>query len=164
MTSSDICPCGSGKNYVDCCEPFITGRELPRSAESLMRSRYVAYGQKNNQYILETWHTSTRPDDPTPAEHYNVEWLGLQILGTEQGTDHDNRGIVDFRARYRVKGKTSGLDESSEFIRENGRWYYVDGTTIKPQVTRHLKTGRNDPCPCNSGKKFKKCCGKSALP
>jgi len=162
MTSSDLCPCGSGKKYSTCCEPFISGRELPANAESLMRSRYVAYSQKNNQYILDTWHASTRPDDPTPAEHYNVEWLGLQILGTEHGGENDERGIVEFRARYRVKGKTSGLDESSEFIKENGRWYYVDGTTIKPQLTSHLKIGRNDPCPCNSGKKYKKCCGKAA--
>jgi len=162
MATSDLCPCGSNLPYNSCCGPFIAGQALPDSAEKLMRSRYVAYSQKNNQYILDTWHTSTRPDDPTPADSYNVDWLGLTILNTEHGGNKDERGIVEFRARYRVKDKVSGLDESSEFVKENGRWYYVDGTTIKPQKTSHLKVGRNDPCPCNSGKKYKKCCGASA--
>jgi len=162
MTTSDLCPCGSGNSYEKCCEPYLTGRSHPPSAEQLMRSRYVAYSQKNNQYILDTWHPSTRPDDATPAEHYDVEWRGLQILGTELGKAGDERGIVEFRARYRAKGETGGLDESSEFIKEDGRWYYVDGSTIKPQKSSHLKVGRNEPCPCNSGKKFKKCCGKAA--
>jgi SEC-C motif-containing protein len=162
MTASNLCPCGSGKAYKKCCEPFISGAEIPPTAEALMRSRYVAYTQHNNQYILDTWHSSTRPDDPTPAEDRNVEWIGLKILSTEAGAPGDDRGVVEFRARCRVKDNAGGLDESSEFIKENGRWYYVDGATIKPQKTAHLKVGRNDPCPCGSGKKYKKCCGKAA--
>ena len=162
MSSNDLCPCGSEKPFAQCCEPFITGVETPATAEALMRSRYVAYSQQNNQYIIDTWHQSTRPDDPKPAEDRDVVWTGLQILSTEQGGPDDERGVVEFRASCRVKGEAGGLDERSDFIRENGRWYYVDGSTIKPQKTAHLKVGRNDPCPCGSGKKYKKCCGKAA--
>ena len=57
-----------------------------------MRSRYVAYTQQNNQYILDTWHLSTRPDIPNPAEDPDVEWTGLQILSTDQGSANDSRG------------------------------------------------------------------------
>lgn len=162
MTANDLCPCGSGNPYQKCCEPFIIGAEIPATAEALMRSRYVAYSQQNNQYILDTWHSSTKSDDTKPAEDPDVQWIGLKILHTEEGGPNDDRGVVEFRARCRIKGEAGGLDERSEFIKENGRWYYVDGFAISPQKTAHLKVGRNEPCPCGSGKKYKKCCGKAA--
>ena len=162
MTANDLCPCGSGNPYQKCCEPFITGAEIPATAEALMRSRYVAYSQQNNQYILDTWHSSTKSDDTKPAEDPDVQWIGLKILHTEEGGPNDDRGVVEFRARCRIKGEAGGLDERSEFIKENGRWYYVDGFAISPQKTAHLKVGRNESCPCGSGKKYKKCCGKAA--
>ena len=162
MTASDLCPCCSGKPYKECCEPFILGKEIPSTPELLMRSRYVAYSQQNNQYILDTWHSSTRPDIPNPAEDGNVEWIGLKILSTNLGGPKDTKGFVEFRARCRVKGEAGGLDEASEFVKEDGRWYYVDGSAISPQKNNEAKVGRNDPCPCGSGKKYKKCCGKAA--
>jgi len=162
MTASDLCPCCSGISYKKCCEPYISGKEIPPTAEKLMRSRYVAYSQQNNQYILDTWHSSTRPDIPNPAEDRNVEWIGLKILSTDMGGPDDTKGYVEFRARCRVKGEAGGLDEASEFVKEDGRWFYVDGSTIQPQKNSGSKVGRNDPCPCGSGKKYKKCCGKAA--
>lgn len=162
MTASDLCPCCSGAPYKKCCEPYISGKEIPLTAEKLMRSRYVAYSQQNNQYILDTWHSSTKPDIPDPAEDKNVEWIGLKILSTDMGGPNDTKGYVEFRARCRVKGEAGGLDEASEFVKEDGRWFYVDGSTIQPQKNSEAKVGRNDPCPCGSGKKFKKCCGKAA--
>ena len=162
MTASDLCPCCSGNTYKKCCEPFISGKEIPPTAEQMMRSRYVAYSQQNNQYILDTWHSSTKPDIPNPAEDSNVEWTGLKILSTDMGGPNDNKGYVEFRARCRVKGEAGGLDEASEFTKEDGRWYYVDGSAIQPQRNSEEKVGRNDPCPCGSGKKYKKCCGNSA--
>ena len=161
MATNDLCPCCSGIPYKKCCEPFISGEKIPPTPEALMRSRYVAYSQQNNQYILDTWHSSTRPDIPNPAEDPNVQWIGLKILSTDMGGPNDSKGYVEFRARCRVKGEAGGIDEASEFIKEGDRWFYVDGTTIKPQKNPDNKVGRNDPCPCGSGKKYKKCCGKS---
>ena len=159
MTSSELCPCGTEKPYSQCCEPYILGEKIPATAETLMRSRYTAFSQQNNQYIIDTWHKSTLPDDPKPAEDPNVQWIGLKIIRTEAGDINDDRGVVEFRARCRIKGEAGGLDESSEFVKEDGRWFYVDGSAIQPEKTRHNKVGRNDPCSCGSGKKFKKCCG-----
>lgn len=154
------CPCCSGKPYASCCEPYLTGKSVPATAEALMRSRYVAYSQQNNEYILQTWHPSTRPDIPNPAANDNVSWTGLEILRTEDGKENDSKGIVEFRARCRIKDQAGGLDEASEFVKEDGRWFYVDGSSIQPVKTRHLKVGRNDPCSCGSGKKYKQCCGR----
>ena len=158
MDSNDTCPCGSEQKYSQCCEPYITGKEPAPTAEKLMRSRYVAYTLKNNDYLLETWHSSTRPSEELPADE-NIEWRGLEILRTEEGGENDYKGFVEFRAKCRVNGEAAGLDEGSEFVKEDGRWYYVDGSGISPIRTREKRVGRNDPCPCGSGKKFKKCCG-----
>lgn len=124
-----------------------------------MRSRYVAYTQTNNDYLLKTWHVSTRPAEQLPAVQ-GIDWRSLTILRTEQGQENDSHGIVEFRAKCRVDGEAAGVDEASEFLKEDdGLWYYVDGAGISPVRTRDNRVGRNDPCPCGSGKKFKKCCG-----
>ena len=159
MDSNNLCPCGSGNEYSQCCAPFINGERSAPTAEKLMRSRYVAYTQANNDYLLKTWHESTRPTDYLPAEE-GIDWRGLTILRTEQGTENDSQGVVEFRAKCRVKGEAAGVDEASEFVKEDGQWYYVDGTGISPVRTREQRTGRNEPCPCGSGKKYKKCCGR----
>ncbi len=117
-----------------------------------MRSRYSAYVLKNADYLAATWHPSTRPasldlnGDATP-------WQRLRIVATEQGRRGDEAGMVEFIAFY----EGGELHERSRFVREEGQWFYVDGE-ISPPVGQ-VKTGRNDPCPCGSGKKFKKCCG-----
>lgn len=159
MSDSKLCPCGSGKEYSQCCEPYLNGSEIAPTAEKLMRSRYVAYTLLNNDYLLQTWHESTRPKDYQPAEE-GIDWRGLDILRTEAGGENDDRGIVEFRAKCRVNGESAGVDEASEFLKEDGRWYYVDGGGISPIRTREHRVGRNDPCICGSGKKYKKCCGK----
>lgn len=159
MSDNERCLCGSGSRYKHCCQPYIRGENDAPTAEALMRSRYVAYATKNNEYILRTWHESTRPDKKDIIDD-TTEWIGLQILSTEGGLVNDSKGIVEFRARCRVKDEVAGLDESSEFSKENGQWYYVDGFSVKPIRTRENKVGRNEPCPCGSGTKFKKCCGR----
>lgn len=158
MENLKLCPCCSGTNYGQCCEPYITGTQEAPTAEALMRSRYVAYTQNNNDYLLATWHESTRPKDDLPADE-NINWCNLEILTTEDGTENDHTGVVEFRAKCRVKGESAGLDEASDFVKEEGRWYYVDGRSIQPVRTRQQRVGRNEPCPCGSGKKYKKCCG-----
>ena len=151
------CPCGSKNSYTDCCEPYIQGKSTPATAETLMRSRYVAYTRNDNDYLFATWHSSTRPSE-NPANE-KLQWRGLEIISTEAGGENDDRGVVEFRAKCRVNEESAGLDESSEFVKEDGKWYYVDGGSIQPIRSRENRVGRNDPCPCNSGKKYKKCCG-----
>jgi len=157
------CPCGSGKDFTDCCKPFIDGEALPATAEQLMRSRYSAYVTVNVDYIHDTLHPDHRDDhDQNAAKKWAEEsdWLGLDIISTRDGGENDEQGVVEFRASYREKGKNHALHEISRFEKVDGRWVYVDGELPKPETVRNSqKVGRNDPCPCGSGKKYKKCCG-----
>ena len=145
---STPCPCQSGKDYNQCCQPLHNG-EPAAGPEALMRSRFSAFARGNADYVQRSWHSSTRPATLTLDE--KERWVGLEIDSAEQQGD---RGTVHFRAISQHDGGFSLLEETSNFIRENGHWFYVDGT---PSVSS-LKPGRNDPCPCGSGKKFKKCC------
>lgn len=114
-----------------------------------MRSRYAAFVVKDRDYVLKTWHPSTRPEALTLED--SPQWASLRILDSDE--DGDN-GRVHFRAMYR-SGKGWGyLEEVSDFIKEDGRWLYLSGDTTEGQ----LKPGRNEPCPCGSGRKFKACC------
>jgi SEC-C motif-containing protein len=96
----------------------------------------------------------TRPQELRLATQELV-WSGLEVLGCRAGQPGDKAGRVAFIARYRQQGKPGELRENSRFVFENGRWCYVDG-----DLSANKKAGRNDPCPCGSGKKFKKCCGR----
>lgn len=114
-----------------------------------MRSRYTAFVQKRADYLLATWHPDTRPTELSLEG--SPDWVTLKILdSTEQGS----RGTVHFRAVYRAGDGWGYLEENSEFVRADGRWYYLSGQTREGQ----LKPRRNEPCPCGSGKKFKACC------
>lgn len=121
-----------------------------------MRSRYSAFVCGNEAYLLATWHPDTRPaslrleDDP-------VEWLGLSVMHSEAGGSGDSEGFVTFVARYRAGGKEGVLHERSHFLRQDGRWFYRDGEISDPGDSP--VPGRNAPCPCGSGRKFKRCCG-----
>ncbi|GAB1391938.1 YchJ family protein [Rhodocyclaceae bacterium] len=121
--SDTSCPCGSGNAFVDCCGQYLDGRALAPTAEHLMRSRYSAYVQMNMPYLLATWHPSTRP---TPLDLTPTQWLGLSV---ERHTLQDaNHATVVFVARYKVGGRAYKLAETSRFVREEGRWFYLDGT------------------------------------
>lgn len=147
--SADGCPCGSGQSLAQCCGRFHAGEPAP-TPEALMRSRYSAFAMDLTDYLRASWHSSTRPAalarDPT------TRWLRLEVL--ESGEEGDG-GQVHFRATFREGRRFGVLEEASRFRREAGRWYYLDGS---PSVTR-LKPGRNEACPCGSGRKFKACCG-----
>ncbi len=150
---SDKCPCCSAAQYSLCCQPFLNGQDYPASAEQLMRSRYTAYVQNNAAYLASTWHSSKRVADLETllSESFSAtEWLGLNVTCCNHGS-HENEAFVTFFARYLEKGRAGAIYECSRFLREDQRWYYVDGTT--PAL------GRNDRCPCGSDKKYKKCCG-----
>src|SRR5512139_1309876 len=120
-----ICPCGSEKTYAECCGRYVDGHEVAPTAEALMRSRYTAYTLLREDYLLATWHASTRPENLGLAEEPPCKWLGLQVKHhAPQEGDHAR---VEFVARYKINGRAFRLHEISSFVREDGRWYYVDG-------------------------------------
>ena len=161
MSTTEHCPCGNSKTYEKCCGLFIQGTQFPDTAEKLMRSRYSAYAKQNDKYLLETWHPSTRPkNNPSENEDADTTWTNLEILRTEKGLKNDTDGIVEFIAQCEIKGNTSHLHETSNFLYEDDRWYYVDAQAQQPVRRETPKIGRNDPCSCGSNKKYKKCCGR----
>jgi SEC-C motif-containing protein len=157
------CYCGSGTTYADCCEPIIGGKHPAETAEQLMRARYSAYVGAQMDFVFETTH----PDHRQGYDHAGTkewaessEWLGLEIVGTEKGGPADERGEVEFIARFNEKGVPREHHENAQFKKDNGQWYFTDGTMVKPKPITVNKIGRNDPCTCGSGLKYKKCCGK----
>jgi len=159
------CHCGSGKPYESCCGPLVEGQQAAPTAEALMRSRYSAYVVGAIDYLGETLHPEHRSDwdrDATARWAGQSEWLNLEIGDTEAGGEDDDEGLVDFVAHFKEGGEHKVHQERSRFRRHAGRWYYVDGQLPRPVTQRNQgpKVGRNDPCPCGSGKKYKKCCGR----
>ena len=124
MTPGEPCPCGSGQRYAACCGPLHAGERPAASAEALMRSRYSAYVLKLADYLLATWHPSTRPSELDLAAD-DSKWLGLDVKRDD--VQDDDRATVEFVARYRIAGRGHRLHELSRFVREDGRWFYVDG-------------------------------------
>lgn len=123
-----VCPCGSGSAYAACCGRFIDQGMLPATAEQLMRSRYTAFTRAHESYLLATWHVSTRPESLDFDPEKPVKWLGLRIDKVEKGCAHDDRGRVCFVAHWRAGGgRAQRLQECSRFVREQGRWFYLDG-------------------------------------
>jgi len=125
-TEAIPCPCQSGRGYAQCCAPLHRGETIADTAEVLMRSRYSAYVHGDAAYLLATWHPSTRPAALDLGEDRATRWLGLEVRRHERsGAD---QAIVEFVARYRVGGAAAvRLHEISRFVREDGRWFYVDG-------------------------------------
>lgn len=121
------CPCGSGLPFTRCCGPYLEGHSLPTTAEALMRSRYTAFARLDEAYLLQTWHPSTRPHELGLKQQPPIKWLGLSIRHTQAGGEHDDTGSVEFVARYKVNGKAERLHEISRFVREAGRWFYLQG-------------------------------------
>ena len=122
---SCTCPCGSGYPMQACCAPYIAGLAPAPTAVALMRSRYTAYTLGSARYLLDTWHPRTRPDAVAPDD--GRRWLGLKIVATSGGGAGEDSGNVEFVARFKVGGRAHRLHETSRFVREDGRWLYVDG-------------------------------------
>ncbi len=152
------CPCNPEKDFDLCCGPFLAGEDAAPTAETLMRSRYVAYTLKDFDYLIRTCHESNRPQKEDFEDEQEINWTGLEILSTEAGGKNDHQGMVEFRASFKVSENTLGHHEKSNFVREDGEWFFLDGETVRPQQAHSVKVGRNTPCPCGSGKKYKKCC------
>jgi SEC-C motif-containing protein len=159
----DICPCGSSADYAECCGPIIKGERPAATAEQLMRSRYSAYVKMEIPYILTSLHPDHRSDydeKSSRAWAESAQWHGITILKTVKGGPDDTEGEVEFSVSYTERGMKQEHHERSSFQKQGGTWYFTTGKTMPKPVARALpKTGRNEPCPCGSGKKYKKCCG-----
>jgi SEC-C motif-containing protein len=121
MRDTDYCPCGSGSSLIDCCSRFIAGLPV-QTAEQLMRSRYTAYVLNNVAYLLATWHASTRP---AMLDEDKTKWLGLKVVNYQQ--QDASHAMVEFIARYKIAGRAYRIHEISQFVFEDGRWFYLDG-------------------------------------
>lgn len=152
MTS---CPCGSGRGFDECCGPLLAGGGAP-SPEALMRSRYSAFTRHDLDYLETTLAPEAKEDyDRAETETWvkEAKWDSLEIRSAEGDQ-------VEFVARYKFRGKVFAHHELASFRQHEGRWVYVDGVMNPRPAQRSVdKVGRNDPCTCGSGKKYKKCCG-----
>lgn len=153
-----VCPCGSEKTYTKCCGPLIKGTEKASTPEQLMRSRYTAFTQADVDYIAHTMKGRARRDfDAKDSKQWAeaVKWVKLDVIKSSMEGD---KGSVEFIAHFIENGEPSAIHECSEFIKEDEEWFYIDGAAPPVQTMPKKEAGRNDPCPCNSGKKYKKCC------
>lgn len=138
MASAVSCPCGrtDAKQrflaYADCCGCFIDHLDSDPApdAEHLMRSRYTAFVRERADYLLATWHPSTRP--ASLDFEAGAKWLGLEVR--EHHITSDNTAEVTFVARYRLPSGAVRMHERSRFVREDGRWFYVDGDALSPII------------------------------
>lgn len=155
------CPCCSGNPYDDCCGPIIAGKVKAATPEVLMRSRYSAYVKDEMKHLRLSMHPDTQEGFDEPAAHQwatKATWQGLEIVRTQ--AKGDDKGYVEFIASFAQDGEESKHHEIAEFEKINDRWYFNDGKVVGPStyVRGVPKVGRNDVCPCGSGKKHKKCC------
>ncbi|MDD5707650.1 MAG: YchJ family protein [Kiritimatiellae bacterium] len=162
--SDNDCPCASGRSFETCCEPYLLGHLSPPTAEALMRARYSAYALCSIDYLYKTSGPRVKKEFDAEGSRkwaQSAEWLGLEVLTTDGGGAEDASGTVEFIAHYKIKDNTFDHHEFAKFARHDGEWRFMDGKVIGPEPVRREgpKIGRNDPCSCGSGKKFKKCCG-----
>ena len=126
---TELCPCGNGKPYLSCCQPYIEQSSDAPTAEALMRSRYTAFVLLKEDYLRYSWH----PDFCPKNIHLNgnTQWLGLKIISTVAGDTGDETGEVEFVARSKLNGKATRLHENSRFSRYENHWVYLDGKFSK---------------------------------
>lgn len=147
------CPCQSGKDYIECCQPFHLQIKFPETAEQLMRSRYCAYTLVNIPYIVETTVPSQQKwlDQVAMKEWgYTTHWAGLEIVSHLPYISKIH-SKVEFNAFFKTEEGIQIHNELSLFVKINNRWYFVDPTILLPSQKQN--------CLCGSGKKFKSCCG-----
>ncbi len=165
MENTEPCPCKSGKTFGECCGPIIAGTAKAETAEALMRARYSSYVTGDVEFLKTSATEAGRAEfdeESSRAWSKAAEWHGLEIIKTEGGGPGDDRGVVEFRALYTANGEFCNHHEVSQFVREADGWKFTDGELVgeTPIVREEPKVGRNDLCPCGSGKKYKKCCGR----
>ncbi|MGI2258336.1 YchJ family protein [Shewanella sp. GXUN23E] len=148
------CPCQSGSLYEHCCGLLHQAKESASTPEQLMRSRYCAFYMQQWSYLISTHHPQTRQGltEEALAQGPHPQWLALDVL---QASEDGAHGQVTFKAWYKNAGKVDAIYECSDFVKQDEQWFYTTGEQMRARLP-----GRNDPCICKSGKKFKQCCGK----
>ena len=160
FASAAPCPCGSGKTFGQCCEPLLGQTRLAQTAGELMRSRFTAHVVRDYHHLHRTYLETAKRPFVEEADGGDVTWTRLVIHGEEAGPKPEI-AYVDFTAYFKDGDVERPLHEKSEFTRLDGTWFYRRAIRTGPAPIRsnEPKVGRNDPCPCGSGKKFKHCCG-----
>lgn len=161
INDNPSCPCGSGAAFANCCEPIIKGVRDSQSAEELLRARYSAFATGAIEFIVATTHPRTRREvDSASIREWSETstWRELHIL--DANFVNEDKVYVSFEARYAQHGEEVNHREKSLFERDRGAWFFVTGDMLKNPTIRYEtpRPGRNEPCPCGSGKKYKKCC------
>ena len=156
-TNDQSCPCKSGLTYEQCCSRFHSAQQKPLTCEQLMRSRYSAFILQLGEYLFNTYHPDFRGElTIEQLSEKSLDWRHLQIVATES---LEKTGFVEFKAWYMLDNQLAYHHERSNFVKDHEQWLYCDGTFYPEQKSGKIQ--RNDPCPCASGKKFKKCCATS---
>jgi len=147
-----ICPCNPKNLLAQCCGKYHAGEPAP-TAEKLMRSRYSAYALGLIDYLVAT----TLPAQQKLLDQNGIRawstqstWLGLDVQNFEELSDKIH-ATVTFVAKWKDAQSEHQHLEQSSFVKIKDHWYFLDPTVP-------LNLGRNDPCPCGNGNKFKKCC------
>lgn len=123
-----------------------------------MRSRFTAYAMHNAGYLSETWDVAGCPEKIDFSKE-KAEWRRLEIIATKKGGLKDSKGVVEFKAYFFLEGEEYAMHEISRFVKNKSRWFYLDGTVKSiAKVGPNTHSGKNAPCACGSGKKFKRCC------
>jgi SEC-C motif-containing protein len=153
------CPCGSGQPFADCCEPVLAGRRPAATAEALMRARFTAHVVHDFGFLHRTYRPTSRQPYVEEKGTPTTQWTKLVVHHHEEGPAPDT-ATVDFSAYGTEEGRELVLHEKAEFARQDGGWIYTRALREGPAPFKATarKPGRNDPCPCGSGKKYKQCC------
>ena len=158
--SGQPCSCGSGLDFAVCCEPIITGKQPAATAEKLMRARFTAHVANANEFLHKSYLPSSRHPYVEEPDTAPLPWTRL-VIHSHEPEVKPNVSNVEFTAFFKADDGSEGtLQEKSEFHRINGNWIFA--RTLRqgpaPLKSSSPKVGRNDPCPCGSGKKYKQCC------
>lgn len=154
------CPCGTGKKYGECCLPIIKKQKPAADAEQLMRSRFSAHVARDYEHLHRTHlESSKEPFEADPEGAGGTNWTRLKIISHEKGLKPDF-AYVDFTAYFVENDEEKALHEKAEFQNIDGTWFYIRAVRQGPAPIKKtaVTVGRNDPCPCGSGKKYKQCC------
>jgi SEC-C motif-containing protein len=157
--ASRACPCGSGIAFGACCEPVHSGKRLAATAEELMRARFTAHVVGDFGFLHRTHKPTAHLPFVPVSEKPSTQWTRLVVHSHSQGRTPD-LSYVEFSAYATEDGVEKVLQEKAEFVREGGAWIYTRPLREGPAPFRveKKKPGRNEPCPCGSGKKYKRCC------
>jgi SEC-C motif domain protein len=160
LESTQPCPCGSGQTFGQCCEPILTGKRPAANAELLMRARFTAHATHHFKFLHDSYRATAGKPYVAEEGEPTMVWTKLVVHNHETVADQPDKAFVDFSA-YGTEDKVEKvLHEKAEFLRINGQWLYNREARLGPAPYKAStpKVGRNDPCPCGSGKKYKQCC------